>query len=347
MSEWLSWAEAYRKEESERLDVNRDSLCTYGISVLDDPLLAIAKNELVVIGADTGMGKSELVLHIARHNAKNGKRVALFYLEGGYLEAIQRMKWRDICDLYYSKKDVYVDMDFRKWMFNDLNREQLTKLSAQVYEDYKDKYKDNLFLYPVKADFTVDEFISSLFDFHTLEYTKDNPFIMDSKYHLDLVIIDHLQYFSLDKSDNEITEITKILRAVKKMVDRANFPVLLVSHLRKKGNDRGLPGVEDFYGSSNIPKIATTAITIAPDTKTDNLANNVFPTYFRVVKSRVGLRPNYAMLCDFDLRKRDYDKRYKIVRLDSMGHVLPELTTDQFPRWAKGAFCGSEDKRSY
>ncbi len=338
--EWLDWKTAYLEEDEARLDINKADLCTYGVNVLDDPLLAIARNELVVIGADTGMGKSELILHIARHNAKNGKRVALFYLEGGHLEAMQRMKWRDICEIYYREKQDgdYLEMDYRKWMFNELDKQRLTVLSSQVYKEYQEKYKDNLFLFPIKTDFTLDNFISGLLDFHTLEPDKRNPFITGSNFAIDLVIIDHLQYFSLDKDDNEITEITKILRTVKDLVDKSNFPIILVSHLRKKGKDRGLPGVDDFYGSSNIPKIATTAITIAPDTKNDSLSNNIFPTYFRIVKSRIGLRPNYAMLCNFDLNKRNYEDKYKIVKLDGLGNILPELNYNQLPKWAKGKY---------
>lgn len=341
--DWLTWNEAYREEEDIRLNIKKSELCTYGVSVLDDPLLAIAKNELVVIGADTGQGKSELILHIARYNAKQGRKVALFYLEGGHLEAIQRMKWRDICEIYYKHpKDEYIDMDYRKWMFNELNKQKLTELSAQVYEEYKEQYKNNLYLFPIKTDFTLDNFISGLLDFHSLEHKKDNPFILDSKYGIDLVIIDHLQYFSLDKDDNEISEITKILRTVKDLVDKSNFSIILVSHLRKKGKDRGLPGVEDFYGSSNIPKIATTAITIAPDTKEDNLHNGIFPTYFRIVKSRIGIRPNYAMKCNFNLATRDYDKNYKIVRLDNLGNIMPELSYNELPKWAKGVYIKNE-----
>jgi replicative DNA helicase len=331
--DWLTWEQAYREEEENRLNIDVKKLCHYGIPALDDPLMAIAKNELVVIGADTGTGKSELVLHIARHNAKNGKKVALFYLEGGHLEAIQRMKWRDICDLYFKQRQEheFIEMDYRKWMFNQLDKKRLTELSAQVYEKYKEKYQDNLYLFPVKNDFKIDNFLSALLDFHTLNFSKNG----ENKFHIDLVIIDHLQYFSLDKDENEISEITKILRQVKDITDWGNLPIILVSHLRKKGKDRGLPGVEDFYGSSNIPKIATTAITIAPDTKEDNLHENIFPTYFRIVKSRIGVRPNYAMLCNFDLTQRKYNDEYKMVKLDNMGNILPELTLNQLPKWKK------------
>jgi len=105
--------------------------------------------------------------------------------------------------------------------------------------------------------------------------------------------------------------------------------------LAQEGKDRGLPDQEDFYGSSNIPKIATTAITITPDTKDDNLATNIFPTFFRIVKSRVGLRPNYAMRCNYNLNTRSYEDKYQVYKLDSLGNILPELTQAELPKWAK------------
>jgi hypothetical protein len=335
--DWLSWDEAYRQEGERRRDTKFDDLCTYGIQPLDDSLLAIAKNELVVIGADSGVGKSTLILDMARHNAKKGKKVALFYLEGGHIEAIQRMKWRDICEMYFKEKRMheYVEIDFRKWIMNIGDQSRLNELEVRIYSEQKDTYKNNLFFYPITEGFKINELLESLLGFHSLK-PSSGPFDKEGAYDLDLIIIDHLQYFSLDKADNEIVEITKIIREVKKITDHYNIPVILVSHLRKKGKDRGLPDQEDFYGSSNIPKISTTAITIASDTKDDNLSTNIFPTFFRVVKSRSGIRPNYAMRCNFDLTRRCYEDKYNIHKLDGLGNVIDKpLEEIDKPSWAK------------
>ncbi len=117
--DWLSWRDSFKAENEQRLNTNPDSLCSYGVSLLDSALFRIAKNELVVIGADSGSGKSELGLSIARYNAKNGKTVAVFYLEGGHQEAIARMKWRDISDAYYGNMEFRakrIDMNYQKWI---------------------------------------------------------------------------------------------------------------------------------------------------------------------------------------------------------------------------------------
>lgn len=332
MKDWKSLEDAFTDESETRLNTNINDLCIYGIKPLDDSLVCIAPNELVVIGSDSGYGKSEMAINIARTNIKRGKRVALYYLEGGYKEAISRMKWRDIADEYFKNySHLGIELDYRKWMLNLLQNETLRKIESKIWERYKAEYKNNLFLYSAKQ-LNADTFMSSLLEFHKLVPVKDgSPFIMGGKMDVDLVIIDHLQYFSLTKAENEIFEITEILRKVKNITDNLNTPVVLISHLRKKTRDRGLPGQEDFYGSSNIPKIASTAITLTPSSEKDNLQKGIYPTYIRVVKSRIGVRPNYAFLVDFYLDRREYADEYVIYRLDNFGNVASEPT--EKPRW--------------
>jgi len=331
---WKSIQDAFIKETENRLSIDVTKLCGYGIKPLDAALTCIGKNELIVIGADSGVGKTELALTIASYNAKKGKRVCLYSLEGGYLEAISRIKWRDITNLYYSDEKYYglgIDMNYKKWALNMLNHPVLTEIHNSIWEKYKESYKNNLFIYSQNTGLNFEDFFASIIEFHKLE----NIFTSTGFFDLDLIIIDHLQYFTLTQKENEISEMTNILKEVKKITEMYKIPVILISHLRKKNKDRGIPDQEDFYGTSNIPKISNTSIVIASATDKDNLSKNVFPTYFRVVKSRVGIRPNYAMLVDFDLNTRSYKENYEIYKLDSYGNVKEEpLSTEELPKWA-------------
>ena len=103
MTDFKSYKDAFIEEAEFRGDTDIEKLCTYGVTPLDDAMLAINRNELIVLGASSGSGKTELALQISRNNAMRGKKVAHYNLEGGYLEGIQRMKWRDICDLYFKE----------------------------------------------------------------------------------------------------------------------------------------------------------------------------------------------------------------------------------------------------
>ncbi len=335
MTDFITLNDAFKKEAIVRGDINVDDLCIYGIKPLDDSLVCIPKNELVVIGADSGTGKTEMSLKIAQVNAKRGKKVAIYYLEGGYLEAMARMKWRDMMGEYFRNySHLGLDMDFRKWSLNMLKYPTLMEIESKLWDRWKIEYNNNLMIYSGKG-LTIDSFTASLIDFHKTIDTQ-NPF--DNKFSLDvdLIIIDHLQYFSLTKSENEIFEITEILKTVKNVTESFNIPIILISHLRKKTKDRGLPGQEDFYGSSNIPKIASTAITLTPSSDKDNLRSGIYPTYIRVAKSRVGVKPNYAFLINFYLDRREYDDIYEIVRLDNFGNVAEEtLDKEEKPLWSE------------
>ena len=341
--EWLTINQAFTKESELREDRNVSDFCSYGIVPLDEAQVCIMPNELVVIGADSAVGKTELCLQIARHNLHQGKRVALYHLEGGWLEAVSRMKWKDICLEYYLNRNPreFINMDYRNWILNNVSRDEKAVISGIeniIWERYKNEYHNNLHFFSSKNGLTVDGFLMSLLDHHKWEKDNETP-IAKIKFNLDLIIIDHLQYFSLIRGENEISEITEILRQVKNITDNFNVPVVLISHLRKKSKDRGLPDQEDFYGSSNIPKIASTAITLAPDFTNENLSGGIFPTWIRIVKSRIGIRPNYAMLVNFVQNTKNYEDKYKIHKLTSEGYALERsLRKGEMPLWAVSAY---------
>lgn len=340
MSNFLSWKEAFKKESETRLDTDIKKLCTYGIKPLDDALFCINKGELVVIGADSGIGKTEIAIHIASHNAKLGKKVALYHLEGGYREAIARMKWKDICQEFYRKHyGTFVDIDYRKWSVNFEQDRVLTEIEAKIWKDYEDKYRDNLFIYHSPDDLTITDFLASLLDFHSLKTAAGNFYSGNQNsvgFDLDLIIIDHLQYFSLNQDESEISEITKIIREVKKVTDKYHIPVVLISHLRKKTKDRGLPDQQDFYGSSNIPKISNTSITLTPKMNSEDFSNQIYPTWLRIVKSRIGVRSSIAILANFDGKKKEYEQDYSLYKVNSDGFCSNDpMAESELPKWAK------------
>lgn len=330
LNDWIDFPNLYIQETAVRESLDADSLCTYGIRCLDEALVRIGKSELVTIGADTGAGKSEIALQIAQHNALQGKMVGVYYLEGGSIEAMQRMKWRQISSLYYSEYGRSAPpISYQHWIYNIGTNPLLLEIENRVYEEYRDKLKDKLYFYPSQKAFTIEKFRTSLVDF--LEW-------VEGKLYLDLIVIDHLQFFSLTSTEsNEIQEITKVLRAVKDITEYYNKPIILVSHLRKRGKNAGMPTFEDFYGSGNISKISTTSIMLSKK-KSDNYAKGIFPTYIRIAKSRVGIPNNYAFLTDFDLNTRTYAETYDIYPVNDMGFTTDNpLATDELPRWARGA----------
>lgn len=335
MTDFKHFNEAYKAEASYRQNIDSEKLCTYGIKALDDAMIAIAPDELIVIGAASGFGKTEASLAISRHNALKGKRVAHYHLEGGYIEALQRMKWRDICDLYYSQyAKEHLELDYRSWAMNRYQDPLMLKLESEVYNNLKEKLEDKLFFYDRPEGLTCDDFLASLLDFHNLLTACESPF--KHSINLDLIVIDHLQYFSLEKQEDEIYEITRILKEAKKITQNYNIPVILVSHFRKLPRGHGIPDKEDLYGTSNIHKVANTCLIIHPDHENDKSSEGLYPTYLRVAKSRIGIRPCDLIYVDFDIKTRSYKDEYDMVKCYANGSVASEVMREgEKPKWAK------------
>ncbi len=334
---FISYDKAFKQETDFRLNINSDTLCKYGIKPLDDAMIAISPDELIVIAAGSGYGKSECLLSIARHNALRGKKVALYFLEGGSREAIQRLKWQDICQTYFNEhKGANIELDYRKWALNQNQSSLLLKIESSIYKDFKDKFKDTLFFYNKPEGLTCEDFENSLFDFHKLELAIDSSFRVQKGFDLDLVIIDHIHYFRYPDEKEEIRAMSKIILTIRDFIDKYHVPVIVAAHFRKLPRGHGIPDKEDIYGTSNIHKIANTCIIIHPDYENDKSYAGLYPTYIRIAKSRIGIRPGDCIYCDFDIRTRKYQSNYEMRKVFPNGSVTTNKTDEkELPKWAK------------
>ena len=244
--EMQNWDEAWDEERESRKKINPNSICTFGVKPLDDAFVGILKNDLIAIGADSGVGKSELCLNMAIHNVKNGKKVALYFIEGGAEEAIARIKWQAITSKYYKKGCLEVTLDYRKWRMNNLNSKLIDDLENECKNELAELFSNRLSIYKIDQGFKIEDLINSL-GWFTKQKVEYGIYVNDG-FDVDLIIIDHLQYFTLSNEKSEYQEMSEILKVVKQITDFHKIPVILVSHLRKKDKDRGLPGQDDFHG---------------------------------------------------------------------------------------------------
>lgn len=339
-------------DATSRMDLDKSKLCKYGIKPLDDACSCIFPDDLVVIGADPGSGKTTLGLHIAQHNAQRGKRVALYHLEGHQHEPVQRLKWNDICQIYYNEhKGKGLEMYYTKYLLNEIDSEFIASLEARIYNEWIDKYANKLFIYKKNKGLNLEQFKESLTAFSglmSLDLLMGMKEISDqvkTELEIDLIVIDHLQYFSYRNPASELFEVSEILRACKEITENFNIPIILISHFRKKGKDRYMPGQEDFHGTSNIAKIASVAITLMPDRDSSNHATMEYPTYLRIAKSRIGIPPNIVMRGVFDGRLRRYQDEYQVYKLNSFDMIDKEaMAFNELPYWAKKGTAGHYTK---
>lgn len=315
-----------RLEEEKKLRLARKGrMLSFGVTYLDRAIDGIAPNDLVVIGAPTGSGKTELVTHIAGTNAFNKKRILFFSLEAEESEIESRLKFKIATKLYFNDKrperPFVPNACYRNWYWNKLNK------NFRYYEEKAVEYLSNYFrtfrtIYRTGNEFKVGDFQRQL---------------MAYKDYTDLVILDHLNYFDHD-DPNENRAVSEIVKKIRDLALISGLPIILVAHIKKvdKRSKVLVPEIDDFHGTSNISKIATKAILMAPD-RDEPTNPKRFTTYFRIGKYRVdGSATRYIGRCYFDIEKNRYDNDFEIGYLSSDGSSFIEIDDPSMvPYWAK------------
>jgi len=326
---FYDWKEYVDESYLDLVTTNPIDIIKYPIGFLNEALTGISRSELVLIGADTGIGKTELANSIAFHNAKMGKRVYLFSLEGDKYEVVNRERYkRYVAMVMLTNKDKQSHerfvkiVPYKQFILNDFNFKvdiplEILELDKLMSLEYK-----NLKIYSREDDLNIKTFCTHL------EMISDDA---------DLVIIDHLHYFDF-LSNNEHAEITEIMKKIKKLQNKLRIPIVIVSHLRKKQNDRIFPDNNDFHGSSNIPKQADTCIILShigtDDEDYENqISRGVYKTGMRITKSRTGMSQRIIGVVDYNLFERRYSDNYELYIC--LPHDVKPLDRDKYPKWAK------------
>lgn len=298
----------------------------FGIKFLDDSLTAIKEDDLVLIQARTGGGKTQLITRIAQQNAMLGKNVHVFALEAHRGEITARIKYSHLAQAFYFQKewrDFKKTPDYQKWVFNK-QFEILDKFNLEVDTDLEKKYK-NLNIFYREKIFNLDTFESYL--------SRISDFT-------DLVILDHFHFFDLDET-NEYAAQKKAIKHIKYLIDFYRKPVIVVVHIRKSERKTRslLPDENEIMGSSDIAKVATRIISTIPATPESvpiEFKSTSYPTFFRIVKNRYGSdRCRYIGLCAYDINKNCYSDNYIIGELNFEETEFKALEKFDYPAWIK------------
>lgn len=277
-----------------RLDI-KEKIIPFGIKYLDDALLGIAPNDLVLIGARSGAGKTQLCVNIAKKAISSGRRCHFFALEAEPNEITKRLKFEIFQQLYRSK---YMgrSCDYQKWSFGYYLPKE-ANLEAQANDEFVNKYPSGLFTLYKTSSFNVHDMIKRVVE------------VADQT---DLIIIDHVHYFDFD-DENENRAIKAIAKTARSLVLENGVPIILVSHIRKSNPkyDSYAPGLEDFHGSSDLYKIATRAITVGPGHV--DAQSGIAETYLSIVKNRYdGTVTRFTGKVQYNFLKGSYVHGYEV-----------------------------------
>lgn len=320
------------KEIDLREKLGKKLLC-FGIDYLDDALKGIFPDDLILIGAQSGIGKTQICCNIALANMRNGKDVHYFALEASEFEIERRLKYTLVMNEFFndSGRPKIPFVSYTDWLSGIyFLHEKFNSYEISAAEKFNETYK-NLYIYNKQDKFGISELISSV--------------LMISKT-TDLIIIDHAHYFDFD-DDNENRSIKELAKTIRHLAIEEQTPIILIAHLRKKdrGNDDLIPGIEEFHGSSDLYKIASRVITIAPGRPTDD---GMYETYFRVAKNRLdGGTTRYSAVEYYNPKTGGYEhERYKLGWSEqSRKNGFVELEWTNYPGWAR--IKPNSDVRNY
>jgi replicative DNA helicase len=312
-------------EEKERY-AETNKVLPYGISFLDDALGGIFPKDLIMIGARSGAGKTDLAKAIARYNAERGKEIYCFFLEAENKEIERRIKYQMLADRYYAsfgdeRPPGIKRISYKLWRLGKLKEELDVPFGKDADEEIREKLKTMHTFYRAKNTFGIREMERE---------------ILKVQEKADLIILDHLHYVDLE-GDDENREMTRLVSKLNDISLARSKPIIVVAHINKAGGNTLVPGMNDFHGSSNITKMARTGIMLAP---CNNSVISLDPksrgygTYMRVVKCRLdgSVLANTAVSF-FSTENNTYAENYAIGHLNFPGTKWS--LDNERPYWAE------------
>jgi replicative DNA helicase len=282
----------------------------FGVPFLDDFLGGIMPEDLIIISAPTGCGKTEMAVQIAYHNAH--KKVLLIALEADREEIENRSFFRIISKLYWSDSEHRRPrgfMSYRDYLQNTINLSQYEPEAIKIYKSRpvpEVLYRD--------AEFTMNHLTQA---------------VMGTNY--DLIILDHLDYFDMEQDVSENESMSNLMKLLRGINDTKKTPIVAISHVRKTQGKVKMPSLDDLHGSSNKAKQAKTVIMLSPD-KENYIDGRRFATYIQVLKSRYGTSGSIVAHQLFDVGLNSYEDTYTLKQMN-FDQTITDLVT--MPNWYK------------
>jgi replicative DNA helicase len=211
-----------------------------GFTDLDDILGGMQKSDLIILAARPGMGKTSFKLNVALNAARKGARVAVFSLEMGNDQLVQRLISSETGINSHSLR--IGKLDEHEW-----------GLFVQA--------SGNLANLPIFLDDT-----PSL----TPIQLRTKCRRLHREYGLDLIVLDYLQLMSSGKSglgENRVQEISYISRHLKELARELKVPLLAGAQLSRAVEQRGdkHPLLSDLRESGSIEQDADIVMFIYRD----------------------------------------------------------------------------------
>jgi replicative DNA helicase len=267
-------------ERLERIHATKDGLrgVPTGFKALDNKLSGFQKSDLIILAARPSVGKTSLVLDMARRAALNHKiPVQVFSLEMGSDQLVDRM--------------VSAESDVDLWSIRTgkgLKESDFEDIGAAI---------SRLSDAPI---FINDEAGINLMKMRSVCRR------VKSEHGLGLVVVDYLQLMTpMTKTDNVVTQVTEISRGLKQLAREMDVPVIALSQLSRAIESRGgRPRLSDLRDSGSIEQDADVVMFIHREDKYSSESDKTNIAEICIEKHRNG--PVGVCELYFDSKKTKY-----------------------------------------
>lgn len=319
--------------ELERLDRHliAATLLPTGNPWLDDAWAGgLNRNNVVLIAARTGVGKTFFGVQLAHHATKKCRKVLYFALEAEKYEIERRQLYYAVCRILYEKHPQITVPSYRQWLHCGYNASwDALETEARKILDLETDGLQTVYRTEV---YTPLQFQQDIID---LAAVPD-----EQKPHL--IILDHLHHFFLD--GDETTALKQCIHSIKRIQGDLEIPIVILAQLRKnevgQKNKRTLPSLEDIRGTAALTDVATDVLLISPvprDQRETLPSSFHRPMYFHLSKSRTASEAkDFAAIVPFDAKLGGYGQHYVLCKANHFEDPEPCEQID-IPDWATNA----------
>jgi replicative DNA helicase len=282
--EFVSFKEVLLSAIDELQTIEEKDILSFGYDWLDEKLTGFFKGELVVLGGETGSGKTTFATNMIYKAGENHK-CAVFALEDRLNDYGIKKLYFEIGKLRKQEgKNNYYWNDYRKGRFKE-TPEFLSYLD-RAYSNLK---SDNIYFAKIEKQMNID-ILEELIKQKTEEGYE-------------LFLVDHLHYFDLLKGESSKADyIEQVMVRMKTVLTNTGARMILVVHYKKLEGKK--PTLDSFKDSISIVQNANYTISLWRD-RTTEIQEDRFKTTFFIPKAR---NPNGegTIEATFDPTTNDY-----------------------------------------
>lgn len=228
----------------------------YGIDGLDKLTLGLHKQELTIIGARPGVGKTTFALQLAEKLSQKQKKVCFISLEMSKTQILEKViSSKTLIPTYKMKMGTLQSDDWEKIM------QASNEISGSTLK-----------------------IVSKAIDLNQIEsYARK----LKAREDLDCLIIDYIQLVTIKnkKYENRTQEVTEISRNLKLLSLELNIPIIALCQLNRNAS-RQEPTLADLRESGSLEQDADNVIFLYKEDSEDNSIN--CDEIIKVAKQRTG-----------------------------------------------------------